>query len=201
MNFPGSVPLLETPKLRLRPYTIADAPDVQRLAGEKVVADTTASLPHPYPAGAAEAWIATHAAKWDAHEELIWAITLKNTGELVGAIGLTFAEAHERAELGYWVGRPFWNHGYASEAAQAVIACSFRTLGLNRVQAHHMATNPASGRVMEKAGMGREGYSPDALKKNGRFHDAIFYGVLRNDWLGLPEFLPPIADQPSRDLR
>jgi ribosomal-protein-alanine N-acetyltransferase len=200
MNFPGAIPMLETTRLRLRPYAPTDAPAVQRLAGEKAVAATTAALPHPYPAGVAEAWIATHAGKWAEHEELIFAITLKPTGELLGSMGLVLSPAHEMAELGYWVGLPYWNHGYASEAARAVIDCGFRSLGLNRIQAHHMATNPASGRVMEKAGMTREGYSPQALKKTGQFHDLVFYGVVRSDWPGLPELPPAIPGLRDNDL-
>lgn len=196
MNSPTAIPLLKTPRLQLRPFAVADTNEVQRLAGDSQVAETTAALPHPYPDGAAEAWIGTHAAKWRAQEELIFAITLKTTGQLLGSISLVLTTANSRAELGYWVGVPFWNQGYASEAARAVIDCGFRTLGLNRIQAHHMARNSASGRVMEKAGMNREGRSPQALKKDGEFHDIIFYGVLRSDWPDLPELAPAIPGLP-----
>jgi len=190
MNSPAAFPVLHTPRLRLRAYSAADALDVQRLAGAKVVAATTASLPHPYPDGAAEAWIRLHAGLWAAQQELIFAITLKPAGQLVGSIGLVLRPGHEKAELGYWIGLPFWSQGYATEAARAVIDCGFRTLGLNRIEAHHMAINPASGRVMEKAGMAREGFSPQALKKDGNLHDLVFYGVLRQDWPGLPPRTP-----------
>lgn len=179
INFPTTLPRLETACLRLRPYVRSDAPELQRLAGAKAVADTTLNIPHPYPDGAAEAWIGTHAAKWAAHEELVFAITLQATGELLGSIGLIFDLAHEKAELGYWIGVPHWNKGYASEAVRAVLDHGFRTVELNRIQAHHMAHNPASGRVMEKAGMQREGFSPQALKKDGRLVDLVFYGALR----------------------
>lgn len=199
MNFPANIPVLTTPRLRLRPYAAADAPAVQRLAAAKAVAATTAALPHPYPEGAAEAWIGTHAAKWAAHEELVFAITLKTTGDLLGSIGLVLWPVHEKAELGYWIGQPHWNHGYASEAARAVIDCGFRSLGLNRIEAHHMAVNPASGRVMEKSGMTREGCSPQALKKWGRHHDLVFYGVLRADWPELPRLLPLIPGLPDTE--
>ena len=201
MNFPSAIPVLKTMRLRLRPYTPADASEVQRLAGESEVAETTAAIPHPYPDGAAEAWIATHATKWNAHQELIFAITLKTTGQLIGSIGLVLLPTDQKAELGYWIGVPYWNQGYASEAAQAVIEHGFRILGLNRIQAHHMASNSASGRVMEKAGMTREGRSPQAIKKGGKFHDTIFYGVVRSDWSELPESLPSIPGLDDNDLR
>lgn len=183
MNFPATPPVLETTRLRLRPYELADAADLQRLAGDAAVAATTLLIPHPYPDGAAETWISTHPAQWAARENLVLAITLAATGELLGSIGLIFDAAHEKAELGYWIGVPHWNRGYASEAARAIIDYGFRTLGLDRIQAHHMAHNPASGRVMEKAGMQREGLRPQGILKNGEFHDAVFYGILRSDWL------------------
>lgn len=109
MLFPATVPVLETTRLRLRPFAPADAAGVQRFAGDKAVAGTTLMIPHPYPDGAAEAWIGTHAAKWAAHEEFVLAITLKSSNGLLGAIGLAVQEAHEMAELGCWIGGPHWN--------------------------------------------------------------------------------------------
>ena len=157
---------------------------VQRLAGVREVADSTLRIPHPYPDGAAEAWIATHAGRWTAREELALAITLKDGGGLVGAVGLVFEPAHDKAELGYWIGVPFWRRGLATEAAGGLVDFGFKVLGLARVQAHHMSRNPASGRVLLKLGMRREGTSPRAVKKDGRYEDIVFYGILRRDWPG-----------------
>lgn len=190
MQFPVDFPLIDTPRLVLRRYEPADAPRVQLLAGAKEVADTTLLIPHPYPLGAAEQWIATHTAAWQTHRALSLAITLKPTGELIGAIGLTFAEEHHRAELGYWIGVPYWRHGFATEAAAALTDYGFRVLGLNRVQAHHFARNTASGRVLLKVGLRREGTSPRAVRKQERFEDVIFYGAIRRDWPGLGSAVP-----------
>ena len=93
--------------------------------------------------------------------------------------------ADERAELGYWVGKPFWGQGYCTEAAQAVIAYGFQTLGLNRIQAHHFGRNPASGRVMQKLGMRYEGLERQYHKKWGQFEDGLGYAILREDFGGL----------------
>jgi ribosomal-protein-alanine N-acetyltransferase len=185
MQFPEPFPLIETPRLVLRAFDLTDAKRVQSLAGAKEVAGATALIPHPYPDGVAEQWISTHPAEWAAHRALSLAITLRQRGELIGAIGLTFAVEHARAELGYWIGVPFWRQGFATEAAGAVTDFGFRVLGLNRVQANHYASNPASGRVMLKLGMRREGISPKAMLKDGRFEDVVFYGVLRRDWRGV----------------
>lgn len=182
MNFPAGYPRIETARLRLRALAPSDAPTVQQLAGEREVAMTTANIPHPYPDGMAEAWIATHAEHWRDRRALVLGITLRTTGELVGCIGLRLETVHEKAELGYWVGRPHWGRGYASEAARALVAYGFETLGLMRIQAHYMAHNPASGRVMEKAGLRFEGRSPAAMKKDGRFVDLVFHGARRDQW-------------------
>lgn len=190
MHFPAEFPLIETPRLVLRAFDLTDGPAVQQLAGAREVAATTALIPHPYPDGVAEQWIATHGAEWAAHHGLSLAITLKPGGELIGSIGFTFAEAHARAELGYWIGVPFWRRGFATEAATALTDFGFRFLGLNRVQAHHFASNPASGRVLLKVGLRREGTSPKMMLKNGRYEDVVFYGVLRRDWPGLDGAVP-----------
>ncbi len=75
MEYPAKPPVIETTRLRLRPFTPADAAAVQQLAGERTVAATTRLIPHPYPDGAAEAWIATHPARWTAKEELVLALS------------------------------------------------------------------------------------------------------------------------------
>ncbi len=193
MQFPEAYPLIETPRLVLRGFDLIDAREVQLLAGAREVADTTALIPHPYPDGAAEQWIATHAAEWAAHRTLALAVTLRESGQLVGSLGLTFAAEHARAELGYWIGVPFWRHGFATEAAGAVVDFGFRVLGLNRVQAHHFARNPASGRVLLKAGLKREGASPRYFFKHGRYEDIVFYGALRRDWPGSEGSAVPFA--------
>jgi len=90
---------------------------------------------------------------------------------------------HDRAELGYWVGRPYWGRGYATEAGLGLLAHSFGVLRLNRVFAIHYSRNPASGRVLQKLGMRQEGVMPQHIKKWGVYVDAVCYGVLRDDWL------------------
>lgn len=190
MHFPDEFPLIETPRLVLRAFDQTDAATVRRLAGAREIAQSTALIPHPYPDGLAEQWIAMHAAEWAARRGLSLAVTLRATGDLVGAIGFTFAEEHARAELGYWIGLPFWRRGFATEAATALTDFGFRALGLNRVQAHHYASNPASGRVLLKTGLRREGTSPKMMLKNGRFEDVVFYGGLRRDWPGCGSTAP-----------
>ncbi len=173
-------PILTTDRLTLRPFAPADAPAVERMAGAFEVADTTLTIPHPYPRGAAPLWIATHAPGWEVGELASYAVTMD--GALVGAISLTLTAAHRRAELGYWIGVPFWGRGLATEATHAVIALGFERLDLNRIQAMYLTRNPASGRVMQKSGLALEGVHREYLLKNGRFEDVARYALLRRDW-------------------
>lgn len=174
-------PVIETPRLRLRPMTADDAPAVQQLVGDIEIARNTLLIPHPYPDGLAANWIASHQERFDRNEEIVFGIEERASGALAGVIGL-IPEPHDQAEFGYWIGRPFWNRGYATEAAGAVIDYAFATLGLNRVEAMHFTRNPASGRVMEKCGMHLEGTLRQARKKWDEYVDVRVYAILRSEW-------------------
>jgi RimJ/RimL family protein N-acetyltransferase len=147
------------------------------------VASTTLNIPHPYEDGMAEAWMETHAPQWEARERLALAVTTEEDG-LIGGISLHLAAAHRRGELGYWIAVPYWNLGYATEAAKALIDYGFEELDLNRVVAQHITRNPASGRVLQKLGMSPEGVRRQHVLKWGRFEDLEMYAVLREDRKG-----------------
>ena len=176
-----SIPTLQTQRLTLRPFDVEDASVVQSLAGAPEIALTTQNIPHPYEDGMAEAWIATHRPGWDAGKLLTVAIT-SNADGLVGAVGLHINAAHRRGELGYWVGLPYWNRGYATESARALLDYGFNELRLNRIQARHMTRNPSSGRVMEKLGMKPEGIQRQHVVAHGEFEDVAMYAILRSEY-------------------
>lgn len=178
----AGVPVLETERLRLRAFTLADAPTVQRLAGAAEVARTTLNIPHPYPDGAAETWIGTHADAAARGTAYTFAVTRRETGELLGAIGIHPVATHARAEIGYWLGVPYWNQGYMTEAARRVVRFGFEELGLNRIQATCLPSNRASGRVMEKAGLTYEGTLRQYVCRRGTFQDVALHALLRTDW-------------------
>lgn len=182
MARPSTQPTLETERLVLRAFTLADAPAVKALAGAREVASTTLNVPHPYEDGMAETWIGTHTSGYADGTQAVFAVTLKQRGDPVGAIGLTVSVDHARAELGYWIGVPFWNQGYASEAAIEILRFGFERLELNKIYAVHLVRNPASGRVMEKAGMRYEGTMHQHVRKWGAFEDLAIYGLLAADW-------------------
>ncbi len=179
MSSPAAYPRIETRRLVLRGFEQADASEAQRLAGDRAIADTTTQIPHPYEDGMAEEWISTHAEDFSKGVALHFAVVLAATEKLIGAISLMNIEVRDaRAELGYWIGRDYWGNGFGTEAARAVIQHGFDEMQLNRVFAQHFTRNPASGSVLMKAGMRREGLLRQHVCKWGVFEDVEIYGVL-----------------------
>lgn len=177
-------PVLRTQRLVLRALTEADAEVVQRLCSDREIADTTMHIPHPYPAGGAMDFIRSRPDAYASGQAATWGIELRGTG-VVGVIGLGLQPAHRRVELGYWIGREYWGRGIASEAAPAAVASAFEQFGAYRVHAHHFSRNPASGRVLERAGMRHEGTLRGHVLKWGVFEDVELYGALREDVVGM----------------
>lgn len=179
---PVPQPEVTTERLLLRPFRDADADVVQELLQCREIAANTRTIEHPYPEGAAALWIGTHLEKWNNGEAAVFAICyLEDPETPIGAIGIQINPEDENAELGYWVGKPCWGQGICSEAAEAVVQFGFTHFGLRKIHANHMARNPASGRVMEKIGMEKEGYLKSHMKKWGVFEDIVFYGIVAPD--------------------
>jgi ribosomal-protein-alanine N-acetyltransferase len=175
-------PTLVTQRLILRPFDLSDGPRVQLLAGDEAIASSTLNIPHPYEDGLAEEWIRTHPEEFEKGKFINFAIVLKVSEELIGAIGLTLNQAHIHAELGYWIGKPYWNQGYCTEAAREVIRYGFERLSLNRIHAMYLSRNPASGEVMSKIGMRHEGTRRQHILKWDRFEDVELWGFLREEY-------------------
>jgi RimJ/RimL family protein N-acetyltransferase len=174
-------PILETEHLILRPFRLEDAPDFERLIAPFEVTDGTLSFPHPVPEGWGLERINRMFTTFVAGEHTEFAITSRQTNDLMGGIGLSITARHKRGHLGYWLGVDHWGKGYATEAAQAVLRYGFATLGLHRIEAGHYPRNLASGRVLEKIGMQREGVLRDDLLKGDQFEDTVMYAILRTD--------------------
>jgi RimJ/RimL family protein N-acetyltransferase len=176
-------PRLETPRLILRSFLPQDAPALARLAGRREIADTTLAIPHPYTESHAREFIREQAGLRTLGKALAFAIELRTEREVIGAVGFKDIDhEHEQAELGFWIGVDLWGQGYATEAGRALLLYGFQSLGLNRVHAHHMVKNPASGRVLKKLGMQHEGTLRQRIKKREVFEDVILMAILREDW-------------------
>lgn len=174
------IPTLTTSRLVLKPFAIEDGPTVEKLAGDVEVSQTTMNIPHPYPQGGGELWIAGHQLAFTEGRGLT--LSIWRDDQLVGAIGLMIQCEQRMAELGYWIGRPFWGNGYCTEAAREVLRYGFEVLALDRIFARHMATNPASGAVMRKVGMQPEGVLRRHLLKHDQRVDTVMYGILREEF-------------------
>lgn len=161
---------IETRRLRLRPLVASDATRVSLLAGDIDVARMTARIPHPYLPEHALGWIETLA-----ESEFVRGIVAWRT--LIGACGYTLA-GNGSAEIGYWIGKPYWGKGYATEAAAAIIAHCFGEAGIDRVTCGHLVDNPASARVIEKLGFRRFGFDRVWCEARGTSVPALRYELL-----------------------
>jgi [ribosomal protein S5]-alanine N-acetyltransferase len=138
--------IIKTPRLLLRMPMLTDAARMSLLAGEYDVACMTGTIPHPYSEQQAAEWIESVLA---GDEGVVFAI--ERDGELIGCTGYRpFSEKH--AELGYWIGKPYWGRGYGTEAVAALVAHAFETDGFIYLAAGHFTDNPASERVLCKLG-------------------------------------------------
>jgi ribosomal-protein-alanine N-acetyltransferase len=183
---PVATPILTTARLKLRPFTPGDAPLLAARAGAREIVDTTIAIPHPYSESQARDWISRIAVSAAKGTEFAFAVTCHE--ELIGAVGLRDTNReHGVAELGAWIAIDYWGKGYATEAARAVVRFGFEQLSLNRICAHHMVRNPASGRMLTKIGMKHEGCLRQRVRKWGLFEDVIVLSILREDWLKLQE--------------
>lgn len=163
---------------RLRRWRESDLESLVRHADDAAIAaNLREGFPHPYTAEHAAAWIGRAALQ---HPPCFFAIDVG--GAAVGGIGVAPQDDVYRrsGEIGYWLGRAFWNRGIATEAVRAMTEYAFRELDLVRVQTGVFEWNPASMRVLEKCGYLREGVQKRAAFKNGRFGDIVLYAKLRD---------------------
>ncbi len=177
-----TAPILHTERLILRSFTLEDAPEVQRLAGDKDIAAMTCAIPHPYEDGMAEAWIDTHADDFENGKGINLAIILKENDKvskpvLIGAISIKIDKIEKIGELGYWIGKPYWNCGYCTEAARVILNYAFDVIKLRSIHAFHIDRNIASGRVLQKIGMQFEECFHKQAEKWGVLENLVKYNI------------------------
>lgn len=181
MKHCGTVPM-ETGRLILRRFQQEDAPAFYRnvCSDPRVNTFLTWKL-HESPAET-EALLADFIRRYESPSRYCWAIVLKETGDLIGTIAVpTVHELTEAVEVTYAIGSTWWGKGYAPEALKAVMDFLFDRVGANRIEAGHDVNNPNSGKVMEKAGMRKEGILRQAGKNNQGLFDLAFYAKLKQD--------------------
>jgi [ribosomal protein S5]-alanine N-acetyltransferase len=182
----SELPRLETTRLVLRPVTVADADSIFAAASNPAVTRYTLWDPHRSLDDTLKfltEYVPMRAA--EGVPDPLGICPKDEPGRVVGCVGCHWnTKANHCMEFGYWIGEPYWGRGLVTEAARALIDYVFLTFPVERVQAHYMEGNDASGRVMRKAGLTPEGTLRSALFHRGRFWDIHLYAVLRCDWEG-----------------
>ena len=175
---------LETPRLILRRFTREDAPAMYGAWASDPEATRFVSWPAHRDVGVTRALLEQWEEAYLQDSEYNWCIVLRDGDSPIGSIGLVNVNGElRRAEMGYIVARSHWGQGIAAEAAAAVLDYCFGRAGFHRIAAVHHPDNPASGAVMRKLGMRREGLIREAHMDNqGRYIDVEQYAILNREW-------------------
>ena len=178
-----TMPDIETDRLLLRKLTIRDATAMYEYMQRPNVAQYVLWEAHTSISDT-RAYIRYMLRKYRLGDPASWGIAWKPTGNIIGTIGYMWHNVeHSSVELGYSLNDEYWNAGIMTEALHAVIDYTFRQKRINRIEAQHETRNPASGRVMQKCGMQREGTLRARLCNKGEYVDVDLYAILRNDYL------------------
>lgn len=172
--------IIITERLVLRLFQKSDAAAVTKLCNNYNIYKDTLYLPYPYSIEDALSWIEGHLENFNANKSYEFAITDKESGEIYGAIALSNNQRFSNGEIAYWIGEEFWGNGYATEAAQAILQFAFDEKKYHKVFARYFHSNLASGRVMQKLGMKKEGILVDHVKKENRYVDLVHYGMINS---------------------
>ncbi|XXM71101.1 GNAT family N-acetyltransferase [Lysinibacillus sphaericus] len=175
------IQILHSERLVLRAFSKDDASEIQNLANNKDVADII-GLPQPYLLKHALEWIEIQPELIQLGTEYPLAIVETMSNELVGTITLRVDKEHLKGELGYWIGRPYWGKGFATEAVKRMISFGFQDLGLNKVWASALSRNQASIAVLQKAGLLKEGTLKQDRLISGEFEDTNTFGIVREEY-------------------
>jgi 8-oxo-dGTP diphosphatase len=182
---PGARLHLESERLVLRPLASQDADPITDLVNDWDVVRHTAMIPFPYRRQMAVDFILSQT-DVSRTGSFNLAITRKEDGRLLGCIGLIRGPQSDEAELGYWLGKPFWSQGYASEAVGRLVAFAFEELGLRQLIASAVPTNLASHRVQEKNGFVVDGAEEIAAPARGHPLQVIRRRLDRANWPRVP---------------
>ena len=175
--------VIETERLRLRPYSLDDVDDVLSYASDPEWARYLGPVPQPYTKADAEEFLAGKLSQ-DRKNRASWAI--EYAGSAIGGVDIGFDIRNRVGTIGYSIARRLWGTGLATEAAGAVIDASFAACPeLNRIQATTDERNLGSLRVMEKLGMVREGFLRQDQYVRSEFRNTVWCGLLRCEWVAL----------------
>lgn len=173
-------PVLLTERLVLRPPHLDDAEDLALIANDRRIAEMTSRIPHPYSLSDAKAFL--EICERGGHEGYMYAITLADTGRLIGICGLEQRARSQGFEIGFWLGAGYWGSGYATEVANALVDQAFRATAAERVYAVCRTINSPSRNVIRKSGFSLVGLDEIDSVSAGRV-PVERYTLKRADWL------------------
>jgi ribosomal-protein-alanine N-acetyltransferase len=177
-----AMPVLETARLLVRPPNLRDAEDFYTFARDEEMCRYVLWDAHKNPRESRETLRGMIKRNHQGYPGT-FVIEIKNERRMIGTIGFQWIDPeNNNCELGYSIARRLWGHGIAAEALEVVVRYAFDQLDLNRVEAKHDVLNPASGRVLDKAGFLREGLARESLVIKGRHADMQRYALLRAQW-------------------
>ncbi len=177
----AKLPTLTTRRLILRRMTMADAVDIFAYSRDPEVSRHVLWEAHR-TVNDSKQYLRYVLRQYRSGDPSSWGIELAETGHLIGTIGFMWWNREYRsAEVGYSLSRVYWNQGLMTEALREVMRFGFDEMNLNRIEAQHEITNPASGKVMEKVGMRKEGVLRGRLYNKGKYVDVALYAILRGD--------------------
>ncbi|MEG0767800.1 MAG: GNAT family protein [Clostridia bacterium] len=180
-GFFSRMPQLETPRLLLRKLTLADAQDIYAYSKDPEVSRHVLWEAHR-SIHDSRAYLRYLQRLYRNDEPASWGIVWKQTGQVIGTVGyMWWNQENNSAEVGYSLSRDFWNRGIMTEALMEVMRFGFEVMRLHRIEAQHEVDNPASGRVMVKAGMRYEGCLRGRIYNKGRYVDIALYAMLAED--------------------
>ena len=184
---------ITTERLRLRPLRPSDAEAMHRLVNDWAVVRNLARLPFPYPRALADEWIASSLRQIEAGTGYPLAITgLDEGSELLGCMGLRLDSSPRAGVLGYWIGRRYWGHGVATEAATRFSRWALANLDLDRLVAQVLADNPASAAVLRRAGFRETGRGEETFQARGGTHPVLRFEATRDDLFPAADTAAPV---------
>lgn len=174
-------------RIGIRPLRFSDALDVYENVKDKDIVRWTMTIPHPYPKDGALKFIRKSRHNMRKGKSYTFGITLsdnkKRAGKVIGVVGLMNVDwAEKNAEIGYWLGKRYWNKGLMTEGVELILTYGFKELRLHRIYATLFDKNIGSKKTLEKAGFKLEGKMRHARYRYGKWHNVLIYGILSSEF-------------------
>jgi ribosomal-protein-alanine N-acetyltransferase len=175
--------LLEGERVILRPLVASDAPAIYRHLQDKAIVRWTSNIPWPYKKAHSVSFIKNSKEMRKTMKGFNFGVVPKGETEVVGIVGLMkYDAANKKAELGYWLAKPYWGRGIMTESAGLAVDFAFSKLKCHRVYVRAFKANIASNKIIQKLGFKFEGIDREADYRFGKWQDTVRYGLLRKEY-------------------